>query len=860
MADSRYAGEAGLQAVFGQIKAALAEKQDKVNDMGLSHNDYSDEEKQKNAQNASDIVSLNNDIDDIVEKRDGDATLYQFAPVVTVEDAVPGNVALRAKVEPTQDLHGYDKPWVGGAGKNILPLTTAKLKADNVNGTWNGNVYSYRGIDFTITEDNGGNIIEIDVNGTSNTDFAGFNLLNVPITQGNYKLNGISGGSQSTLRFDLDGIGSYKTLGDGEIDVYVTDPTDTYTFSIMVRTSGTTVSHHKVYPMLRLSTESATFEPYTNICPVTKYDSCKITRTGNNICPNGKDSSKGYIASSMLKEDGTIENNSYQYVTEFFKVNGGNTYTASQKSTFMNSASVCFYDKDKNYISGQKYSQRLSFSITAPSNAVYARMSQATQSPNMTWMNSGSVAYEYEPYKGNNYQIELNGNVYYGKVRIDTQGNTYFDIDRRNIGMDTRVWTYDATYNRFGTTINTMAVATTRTLVMQCDCYENISDGRDLSLVPNGSIYNGGGGSTFVYVHDNRFTDGEQLRAALSGLYFCYPLATPFTIVLKDTPINLVKGRDTIYADIGDVEVTVNNTIDAIGSVQEQANNLVDDIVDRFNEVIGWSNCKNKLPQTLDAVKRSTSGGSWSGNVYTNNGVTFEVQYDDNGCISGYLINGTPTSGTNGEMLIYNSTNITGNKLISLGTTGSGASFYLKTYNSGWGQQHSIVDKDITSDSVGKVSIIVIDGYTANNVLVKPMICDADRDANYEPYHEVLGKVVNNLVYRIKQLEDANEFDLVYINGYGSDGRYYYFKFTSPFTGNRKFFIIMRGGQNVNPTLSSIMYKTNNTDSASIATDDANITASLSNGELTITVDCGASAWAVPVMIVQRNLYNKWTS
>ena len=38
---------------------------------------------------------------------------------------------LQVALEPIQPLHGYDKPWVGGGGKNKLPLTVDGIKALN---------------------------------------------------------------------------------------------------------------------------------------------------------------------------------------------------------------------------------------------------------------------------------------------------------------------------------------------------------------------------------------------------------------------------------------------------------------------------------------------------------------------------------------------------------------------------------------------------------------------------------------------------------------------------------------------------------------------------------------------------------
>ena len=45
---------------------------------------------------------------------------------ITLTDAIAGNaIEVSAEIVATQDLHGYDKPWVGGAGKNKLDFKAA---------------------------------------------------------------------------------------------------------------------------------------------------------------------------------------------------------------------------------------------------------------------------------------------------------------------------------------------------------------------------------------------------------------------------------------------------------------------------------------------------------------------------------------------------------------------------------------------------------------------------------------------------------------------------------------------------------------------------------------------------------------
>ena len=70
-------------------------------------------------------------------------------------------------IDAVQDLHGYDSPWVGGAGKNKLPMTVDGIKAANTDGTWTGNAYVINGITYTILTDSNNNVIGIKANGTA---------------------------------------------------------------------------------------------------------------------------------------------------------------------------------------------------------------------------------------------------------------------------------------------------------------------------------------------------------------------------------------------------------------------------------------------------------------------------------------------------------------------------------------------------------------------------------------------------------------------------------------------------------------------------------------------------------------------
>lgn len=96
-----------------------------------------------------------------------------------------------------------------------------------------------------------------------------------------------------------------------------------------------------------------------------------------NLIPDGTDTSNGYANGKYLKADGTIGDISDGYISEYFEVTAGATYTWSvQNVNNYNATSICFYDSSKNYISGIAGEKLFPKTITIPSGAVYCRATQ----------------------------------------------------------------------------------------------------------------------------------------------------------------------------------------------------------------------------------------------------------------------------------------------------------------------------------------------------------------------------------------------------------------------------------------------------------------------------------------------------
>ena len=152
--------------------------------------------------------------------------------------------------------------------KNLLPIKLSEIKAINSVGTWSNNVYSYNGIDYTFTVENG-YITKVNVNGNA-SDLSVLKLCNgiKSLVGGRYILSGCpSGGSISTYFLQgyrvesADGqSGSVQDAGNGVAFDYLNTVTND-NFSILV-IKNTTVNVD-YYPMLRLATDiDPTYQPY----------------------------------------------------------------------------------------------------------------------------------------------------------------------------------------------------------------------------------------------------------------------------------------------------------------------------------------------------------------------------------------------------------------------------------------------------------------------------------------------------------------------------------------------------------------------------------------------------------------------
>lgn len=226
---------------------------------------------------------------------------------------------------------------------NLIPMSLAWIKEHNTNGTWSGNVYSYRGVDFTINTDSNGNVTSINVNTPSSASNVAPLELYTGKSFGNQSLASESGGTlpQTANGYTISG-GDNATSGSLYI-IYSQSDTRIY----LRVASDATISNKLVYPMIRLASDpSDEFTPYAmtnrelteNKANKTDLTNISVTGTTNNT---GSTISKGtffYLNGNLVKSKVDIANGAnFTQNTNYENVSNGalndgvkvytNTYT-----------------------------------------------------------------------------------------------------------------------------------------------------------------------------------------------------------------------------------------------------------------------------------------------------------------------------------------------------------------------------------------------------------------------------------------------------------------------------------------------------------------------------------------------------
>lgn len=326
---------------------------------------------------------------------------------ITITDAEAMNAeSVVVELEPKQDLHGYDAPWVGGSGKNKLPIINTTRNVSGVDYTVNPN--------GTITTDGTATALSYFVLTNDTNDLN--TLSNIVIPKGT-TIIASSGVSNDTLHARYVG----ATYFDLPNDTPFTLEDDVALVYIAV-SSGVTIDEAVYSPMIRLATETdPTFAPYSNICPITGYSEVNVERVGKNLFDKTTATTQAYIRSS-----GAVYPNGNWRLSDYVRIKDEQFYTMSVVR--MQSAgyyAVCFYDENKEYVGGYEQeteATHVTCQAMFDKPSVYARFCVHVENLNNFMFELGNQATTYEPYQGSTATISLGGTKYGGTLDVTEGG------------------------------------------------------------------------------------------------------------------------------------------------------------------------------------------------------------------------------------------------------------------------------------------------------------------------------------------------------------------------------------------------------------------------------------------------------
>ena len=462
-------------------------------------------------------------------------------------------------IEPVQDLHGYDNPWVGGSGKNKCDLSA----------------FTHTG----VVDDEGG---ETTLN---NRLFS----VHIPVKSG------------TTYTLSLTGSKNGENIYANRIIYF--DSNDTfikrYTPTPQIQTvSFTTLSNAKhiqidlrtasllgieITDISKIQVEegdSATaYEPYSNICPISGWDDTNVTVVGKNLLGGLP------LANAIVNAGGTLDTvnktvsfthgNSQVNILENIKLKDNTKYTfiLTYSNSGDNNCLSLYYTN-----SGYRYPINLNNSSDTKTTIVYTTSAITIDKLVLGWGVDANTKIYYEesglfegelttqdfvPYNGHTYNVEFtdgtNPLTVYGGTLDVVSG--LLRVNRASVDLGTLSWTYASTQKVFYDNLPTNALNVTNKDGV-CEVYKpTIQQTMDMSTwsrLSNGEfVFAQSLKSSYrcaVAIKDLNYTDTAAFKSSVNGMKIVYPLATPQTIQLTPTQVNSLLGINNIWADTGSIK------------------------------------------------------------------------------------------------------------------------------------------------------------------------------------------------------------------------------------------------------------------------------------------------------------------
>ena len=477
--------------------------------------------------------------------------------LVHITDGAPLPVdSLTVDIDPVQDLHGYDAPWPAGGGKNLL--------------NWTNTTQTINGVKFTVNSDG-----TVTANGTADGGDASFYSASpnpVSFPEGSYKLSGCpSGGSNSTYMVN-ETVYSANDTGSGANLTIPQNPND-IKVRIVVR-NGVTVNNLLFKPMICLATASnpTTFEPYSNVCPISGHTSAVVTRTGvNHAVLTGHTNGTAAVDITVTETGAektmvavTTTDRNYRYAWFEMSPNGlvGKTIIVSGKQTVSNGAVkgikiVSVTDGTETNLSSSSNDDIFVLSAVVPEcdaiRVTFPVVGSTGSAGAKKTISNVSCSLEHA-----SVTISLGDTRYGGTLDVLTGKMT---VDKGFVtvnGTENITW-----YINSGATLQTVYTSTTLLPdVKTTGGYQQEALCNEFDIILNssqraiGKAYVDNGYFNMVFA-PNTFSTSDDVKTWLASnpLQLVYELATPLTVTLSPATMSLLLGENNIWSLTGSTAV-----------------------------------------------------------------------------------------------------------------------------------------------------------------------------------------------------------------------------------------------------------------------------------------------------------------
>lgn len=437
--------------------------------------------------------------------------------------------SVSVNVDPVQDLHGYSKPWTGGAGKNLIDYS-------NLNSTSVGIAYTYNQytgeIKTTWSASNGAHQLVLSVPDSGSLAGKTVTLHYDTVVPSSSRCNDwrifllsyVNGGSEIIIATFNVSTASSITL---TINSNVTELRLLLRLSQSISAqSGDYVTWNKI--QLEIGSSATSYEPYSNICPITGHTSAAITRVGKNLLPLTVDGIKA------INTRGTWTGNSYVLYGMTFTLNtdSAGNITSIDVSGTNTAPGVTYPYLDLATISSIPYG---SYIINGGTTNIKVR-AYRYDGTNSAYSNGADVSFT------STSDASINTFDIYVDERMPVSGTVYPMI---RLASDT-----DPTFEPYHGHVYNIAFPGAAGTV-----YGGTLDLNAGRLTVDKAYIASYSGQSINAPWISSMDEYAARRTPTTGAQVVYPLTTPVTYNFTAEEITTLLGISHIWADTGDVSV-----------------------------------------------------------------------------------------------------------------------------------------------------------------------------------------------------------------------------------------------------------------------------------------------------------------